>query len=224
MESFSCYFVTFLLVNMSKGEQQCEVVTVFLSKFSTHSLLRTGHNCHTDAGDLWSFRRHCMENRHPSIADITTWTKITVGNLCKALQYRVTFRNATWNFTVQKKPFVDLLWAWRLLGWTDAAEPCIVLRPISVPDLCWKKWTLCAPDQRPKGAFRLFPGKDHFHFYDGSINAEKFTEILQQHMLPSRPHLFQGHSCIFNKSTFWTRYKVMAQEEEGADKTLNKPR
>ena len=39
-------------------------------------------------------------------------------------------------------------------------------------------------------------GKAHFHFCDG-INAEKFTEILQQHMLPSRPHLFQGRPCIF---------------------------
>ena len=45
-------------------------------------------------------------------------------------------------------------------------------------------------------------GKAQFHFCDGSINAEKFTEILQQHMLPSRPHLFQGHPCIFQHDNY----------------------
>ena len=29
-------------------------------------------------------------------------------------------------------------------------------------------------------------GKGNLHFCDGTINAEKYTEILKQHMLPSR--------------------------------------
>ncbi|KAG7455525.1 hypothetical protein MATL_G00257750 [Megalops atlanticus] len=37
------------------------------------------------------------------------------------------------------------------------------------------------------------------HFCDGTIKAEKHIEILEQHMLPSRRHLFQGHPCIFRQ-------------------------
>lgn len=78
----------------------------------------------------------------------------------------------------------------------------------------WKKWTPCAPDQRRKGPSRLLPavqkpgfvmvwccvsavGKGNLHFCDGTINAEKYIEILEQHMLPSRRHLSQGCLCIF---------------------------
>ena len=40
-------------------------------------------------------------------------------------------------------------------------------------------------------------GKGNLHFCDGTINAEKYIEILEQHMLPSRRHPFQGRLCIF---------------------------
>ena len=41
-------------------------------------------------------------------------------------------------------------------------------------------------------------GKGNLHFCDGTINAEKYIEILEHNMLPSRRHLFQGHA-YFNK-------------------------
>ncbi len=37
------------------------------------------------------------------------------------------------------------------------------------------------------------------HFCDGTINAEKYIEILEHNMLPSRRHLFQGRPCIFQQ-------------------------
>ncbi len=62
-------------------------------------------------------------------------------------------------------------------------------------------------------------GKGNLHFCDGTINAEKYIEILEHNMLPSRRHLFQGRPCIFQqdnaKTTFCTHYKVLAAEEEG---------
>ncbi len=75
----------------------------------------------------------------------------------------------------------------------------------------------CAPDQRRKGSSRLLPatspkpgsvmvwgcvsalGKGNLHFCDGTINAEKYIEILEHNMLPSRRHLFQGRPCIFQQ-------------------------
>jgi len=40
-------------------------------------------------------------------------------------------------------------------------------------------------------------GKALLHFCDGSIIAENLIETAEQQMLPSRPHLFQGHPSIF---------------------------
>ena len=42
-------------------------------------------------------------------------------------------------------------------------------------------------------------GKGNLHFCDGTINAEKYIEILEQHMLPSRRHPFKGSPCIFQQ-------------------------
>ncbi len=35
------------------------------------------------------------------------------------------------------------------------------------------------------------------HIWKGTINAERYIQVLEQHMLPSRRHLFQGRPCIF---------------------------
>ncbi len=42
-------------------------------------------------------------------------------------------------------------------------------------------------------------GKGNLHFCNGTINAEKYIEILEHNMLPSRRHLFQGRPCIFQQ-------------------------
>ncbi len=77
--------------------------------------------------------------------------------------------------------------------------------------------TPCAPDQRRKGSSDCYQqqvqkpgsvmvwgcvsalGKGNLHFCDGTINAEKYIEILEHNMLPSRRHLFQGRPCIFQQ-------------------------
>ncbi len=35
------------------------------------------------------------------------------------------------------------------------------------------------------------------HILKGTINAERYIQVLEQHMLPSRRRLFQGTPCIF---------------------------
>uniref|UniRef100_A0A9J8BED6 Tc1-like transposase DDE domain-containing protein n=1 Tax=Cyprinus carpio carpio TaxID=630221 RepID=A0A9J8BED6_CYPCA len=40
-------------------------------------------------------------------------------------------------------------------------------------------------------------GMGSLHIWKGTINAERYIQILEQHMLPSRRRLFQGRPCIF---------------------------
>ncbi len=40
-------------------------------------------------------------------------------------------------------------------------------------------------------------GMDSLHIWKGTINAERYIQVLEQHMLPSRRRLFQGRPCIF---------------------------
>ncbi len=96
-------------------------------------------------------------------------------------------------------------------------ETCTVVRWISISGIFWEEWMPCAPDQRRKGSSRLLPAtspkarvchgmglcqcpcKGNLHFCDGTINAEKYIEILSTICLPSRRHLFHGRPCIFQQ-------------------------
>ncbi len=40
-------------------------------------------------------------------------------------------------------------------------------------------------------------GMGSLHIWKGTINAERYIQVLEQHMLPSRHRLFQGRPCIF---------------------------
>ncbi len=41
-------------------------------------------------------------------------------------------------------------------------------------------------------------GMGSLHIWKGTINAERYIQVLEQHMLPSRRRLFQGRPCISN--------------------------
>ncbi len=40
-------------------------------------------------------------------------------------------------------------------------------------------------------------GMGSLHIWKGTINAERYIQVLEQHMLPSRRRLFQGRPCLF---------------------------
>ncbi len=42
-------------------------------------------------------------------------------------------------------------------------------------------------------------GMGGLHVLEGTKNAERYIKVLEQHMLPSRWHLFQGRPCIFQQ-------------------------
>ncbi len=39
----------------------------------------------------------------------------------------------------------------------------------------------------------------NLHVLEGTMNAERYIKVLEQHMLPSRRHLFQGRPCVFQQ-------------------------
>ncbi len=42
-------------------------------------------------------------------------------------------------------------------------------------------------------------GMGSLHVLEGTMNAERYINVLEQHMLPSRRHLFQGRPCVFQQ-------------------------
>ncbi len=42
-------------------------------------------------------------------------------------------------------------------------------------------------------------GMGSLHVLEGTMNAERYRKVLEQHMLPSRRRLFQGRSCVFQQ-------------------------
>ena len=42
-------------------------------------------------------------------------------------------------------------------------------------------------------------GMGSLHVLEGTMNAERYIKVLEQHMLPSRQRLFQGRPCVFQQ-------------------------
>ncbi len=144
-------------------------------------------------------------------------------------------------YCAKRKPYVNsvqkrrrLLWARRHLGWTITQWKRVLWSDESVfryflggmDAVCSgpkKKriiQLLPATVQKPGSGMGLCqcPWQGNLHFCDGTINAEKYIEILEHNMLPSRRHLFQGRPCIFQQTMqnhILHTYKVLAAEEEG---------
>ncbi|KAI2645573.1 putative polyketide synthase 24 [Labeo rohita] len=61
-------------------------------------------------------------------------------------------------------------------------------------------------------------GKGNLHFCDGTINAEKYIEILEHNNAAFKKTSFPGTPMHIStrqyKTTFCTHYKVLAAEEE----------
>ncbi|KAL6463867.1 hypothetical protein MHYP_G00282580 [Metynnis hypsauchen] len=39
----------------------------------------------------------------------------------------------------------------------------------------------------------------NLHICEGTINAERYIQVLEQHMLPSKKYLLQGRLCLFQQ-------------------------
>ncbi len=177
--------------------------------------------------DLRSLRRHYIKNRHSSISDITTWAQDYFGKPLSSTTIRSYIHKCQLKlYCAKRKPYVNsvqkrrrLLWARRHLGWTITQWKRVLWSDESVFQVFFgrngrrvlrtkeeKDHPDCYQQQVQKpGSVMVWGcvsalGKGNLHFCDGTINAEKYIEILEHNMLPSRRHLFQGRPCIFHKT------------------------
>ncbi len=176
--------------------------------------------------DLRSLRQHCIKNRHSSISDITTWAQDYFGKPLSSTTIRSYIHKCQLKlYCAKRKPYVNsvqkrrrLLWARRHLGWTITQWKRVLWSDESVFQVFFgrngrrvlrtkeeKDHPDCYQQQVQKpGSVMVWGcvsalGKGNLHFCDGTINAEKYIEILEHNMLPSRRHLFQGRPCIFQQ-------------------------
>ncbi len=42
-------------------------------------------------------------------------------------------------------------------------------------------------------------GVGSLHVLELTMNSERYIKVLEQHILPSRRHLFQGRPCVFQQ-------------------------
>ncbi len=169
---------------------------------------------------------HCIKNRHSSISDITTWAQGYFGKPLSSTTIRSYIHKCQLKlYCAKRKPYVNsvqkrrrLLWARRHLGWTITQWKRVLWSDESVFQVFFgrngrrvlrtkeeKDHPDCYQQQVQKpGSVMVWGcvsalGKGNLHFCDGTINAEKYIEILEHTMLPSRRHLFQGRPCIFQQ-------------------------
>ncbi len=60
---------------------------------------------------------------------------------------------------------------------------CVLCPPLPASLMVWGCMSAC--------------GMGSLHIWKSTINAERYIQVLEQHMLPSRRRLFQGRPCIF---------------------------
>ena len=181
---------------------QCKIAkTLKISSSTVHNIIKRfresgeifvrkgqGRKPILDARDLQALRRHCIKNRFCN------------RNHCMGSGSR------------------RLLWAKAHLKWTEAKWKTVVWSDKSKFEIVFGnhgRHVLRTKDERDhpacyqrsvqKPASLMVWGcisaywMGSLHIWKGTINAERYIEVLEQHMLPSRRRLLQGRPCIFQQ-------------------------
>ena len=98
-------------------------------------------------------------------------------------------------------------------------EKCAVVWRVHISNCFWKSWMSCHPGQRGNRPSRLLSaqsskanicdgmgvvsarGMGNLHICEGDVNAERYIQVLEQHMLPSKQRLFQGRHGFFQQDS-----------------------
>ncbi len=177
-----------------------------------------------DARDLRALRRHCITYRNATVMEITTWAQeyfqktLSVNTIHRAIH-----RCRLKLYRSKKKPYLNMiqkrrrfLWAKAHLKWTVAKWKTVLWSDESKFEVLFGKLgrhvirtkedkdnPSCYQHSVQKPASLMVwgcmsaCGMGSLHIWKGTINAERYIQVLEQHMLPSRRHLFQGRPCIF---------------------------
>ncbi len=177
-----------------------------------------------DAHDLRALRRHCITYRNATVMEFKTWAQeyfqktLSVNTIHRAIRCcRLKL------YRSKKKPNLNMiqkhrrfLWAkahlkwtvakWKTVLWSDESKFEVlfgklgrhVIRTKEDKDnpSCYQR-SVQKPASLMVWGCMSACGMGSLHIWKGTINAERYIQVLEQHMLPSRRRLFQGRPCIF---------------------------
>ncbi len=190
-----------------------------------------------DARGLRALRRHCITHRHDSVIDITKWVQeyfqkpLSVNTIRHAI-----CRCQLKLYHAKRKPYVNMvqkchrvLWAKAHLKWTVSNFDIIVgnqgrrvLRAKEEGDLpaCYQRSVQKPASLMEWGCISAY-SMGSLHILEGTMNAERYIKVLEQHMLPSRWCVFQGRPYVFQQNnakphtaaitTAWLRSRRVAE-------------
>ncbi len=179
-----------------------------------------------DDRGLRALRRHCITHRHDSVIDITKWAQeyfqkpLSVNTIHRAI-----CRCQLKLYHAKRKPYVNMvqkrhcvLWAkahlkwtvskWKSVLWSDESK-FVILVGNHRHRVLWAKeegdLSACHQGSVQKPASLMVwgcisaYGMGSLHVLEGTMNAERYIKVLEQHMLPSRWRLFQGRPSVFQQ-------------------------
>ncbi len=175
---------------------------------------------------LRALRRHCITHRHDSVIDITKWAQeyfqkpLSVNTIRRAI-----CRCQLKLYHAKRKPYVNMvqkrrcvLWAkahlkwtvskWKCVLWSDESKfdilvgnhGCHVLQAKEEGDLpvCYQHSVQKPASLMVWGCISAY-GMGSLHVLEGTMNAERYIKVLEQHMLPARWRVFQWRPCVFQQ-------------------------
>lgn len=197
-----------------------------------------------NARDLRSLRRYCIKNRHQCVKDITTWAQEYFRKpLSVTTVRRYICKCKLKLYYAKQKPFINkiqkrrrLCWARAHLRWTDAKWKSVLWSDESTFQIvfgnCGRRVLRTKEEKNHPDCYRRkvqkpasvmvwgcisAQGMGNLHICEGTINAERYIQVLEQHMLPSKRRLFHGRPCLFQQdnakphsarvTTAWLRSK-----------------
>ncbi len=171
-----------------------------------------------DGRGLRALRQHCITHRHDSVIDITKWAQeyfqkpLSINTIRRAI-----CRCQLQLYHAKRKPYVNMvqkrrriLWAkahlkwtvskWKSVLWSDESKfdilvgnhGCLILRAKEEGDLlaCYQRSIQKPASLMVWGCISAY-GMGSLHVLEGTMNAERYIKVLEQHMLPSRRRVFQ---------------------------------
>ncbi len=171
-------------------------------------------------------RGHCIPHRHDSVIDITKWAQeyfqkpLSINTIHRAIcicQLKL--------YHAKRKPYVKMfqkhcrvVWAkahlkwtvskWKSVLWSDESkfdnlvgnQGRRVLRAKEEGDLpaCYQRSVQKPASLMVWGCIRAY-GMGSLQVSEGTMTAERYIQVLEQHMLLSIWCLFQGRPCVFQQ-------------------------
>ncbi len=178
--------------------------------------LKQGRRPLLDALGLRALRQHCITHQHDSVIDITKWAQeyfqkpLSINTIHRAI-----CRCQLKLYHAKRKPYVNMvqkrhrvLWAKAHLKWTFSGKVFYGQTSLNLTFLLEIMNAVSSGLKRRETFQRVISvqfksqhlwwngvhnayGMGSLHVLEGTMNAERYIKILEQHMLPSRRRVFQ---------------------------------